>query len=96
LKKAAGRPGRKAAPRPAPRRSRNSATKHLRETWRQTLASLGSLQARLVRERETVTRAAEDAVQRALAALNIPSRHEVQELSRKVDELSRRIEAFRR
>jgi len=72
------------------------AAQRLRETWKQTLASLKALQARALRERQTVARVAEEAVQRALVALNIPSRQEVQELSRKVDELSRKIEGFRR
>jgi polyhydroxyalkanoate synthesis regulator phasin len=36
------------------------------------------------------------AVRRTLAALNIPSRHEVHELTRRVEELSRRIDRFRR
>jgi len=35
-------------------------------------------------------------VQGALAALNIPSRREVHELTRRVEELSRKIDGFRR
>jgi polyhydroxyalkanoate synthesis regulator phasin len=35
-------------------------------------------------------------VQAALSAVNIPSRHEVHELTRKVDELSRKIDRFKR
>jgi hypothetical protein len=84
------------AKKPKARRAPRGAGKPLHDAWEKALASLRVLQARVLRERETVARAAEDAVQRALAALNIPSRQEVQELSRKVDELSRRIEAFRR
>jgi hypothetical protein len=38
----------------------------------------------------------DDAVKRGLAAFNIPSRHEVAELTRKVDELSRKIDGFKR
>jgi len=38
----------------------------------------------------------DDAVRRTLAALNIPSRNEVQELTRRVEELSRKIDRFRR
>jgi hypothetical protein len=33
-------------------------------------------------------------VRGALAALNIPSRHEINELTRKVDELSRKIDGM--
>ena len=38
----------------------------------------------------------DDAVQRALAALNIPSRQEVQTLTRKVAQLSRKIDRLER
>ncbi len=41
-------------------------------------------------------RYADEAVQGALAALNIPSRREVHELTRRVEELSRKIDGFRR
>ena len=54
------------------------------------------LQARARKERRVFTRAVENAVQRTLAALNIPSRHEVHELTRRIEELSRRIDRFRR
>jgi hypothetical protein len=35
-------------------------------------------------------------VKRTLAALNIPSRREIQDLTHRVEELSRRIDRFRR
>jgi|SRR5882724_5258354 len=38
----------------------------------------------------------DDAVLAALATFNIPSRHEVQELTRKVNELSRKIDSSKR
>jgi polyhydroxyalkanoate synthesis regulator phasin len=38
----------------------------------------------------------DEAVQRTLAALNIPSRQEVHELTRRVEDLSRRVGGFRR
>jgi polyhydroxyalkanoate synthesis regulator phasin len=63
---------------------------------RQLEGRLAVLQARAKKERRVLTRAVEDAVQRALAALNIPSRQEVHELTRRVEELTRRIERFRR
>lgn len=53
-------------------------------------------QARAKKERRVIGRRVEEAVQNALAALNIPSRDEVHELTRKVEELSHRIERFRR
>jgi polyhydroxyalkanoate synthesis regulator phasin len=59
-------------------------------------ARMKSLQARVRKERKVVSRTVNDAVQAALAAVNIPSRHEVQELTRKVDELSRKIDRFKR
>ena len=38
----------------------------------------------------------EAAVQGTLARFNIPSRQEIQDLTRKVDELTRKIESFKR
>jgi polyhydroxyalkanoate synthesis regulator phasin len=63
---------------------------------RQLEARLQALQARARKERKVVARMANDAAQNALAAFNIPSRQEVQELTRKVDQLSRKIDSFRR
>jgi polyhydroxyalkanoate synthesis regulator phasin len=59
-------------------------------------ARMKVLQARVRKERKVVSRTVNDAVQAALAAVNIPSRHEVHELTRKVDELSRKIDRFKR
>lgn len=56
----------------------------------------GELQQRLRQEGKNVARVVEDAVQSGMAALNIPSRKEVALLTRKVDELSRRIAAQRK
>ncbi len=58
-------------------------------------ARMKALQARVRKERKAVSRSVNDAVQAALAAVNIPSRHEVHELTRKVDELSRKIDRFK-
>ena len=52
--------------------------------------------ARLDHERKSVARALDSAVHGALASFNIPSRQEVAQLTRKVDELSRRIEGLRK
>jgi poly(hydroxyalkanoate) granule-associated protein len=78
------------------------------ELWRARLDREGKkarkrVQARLVelkqragRDRRSLTRSVDDAVARALAALNIPSRHEIQQLSRRVEQLSQRVGARRR
>jgi phosphate uptake regulator len=58
-------------------------------------AALASLRARLERERRSLGRTLDAAVHGALARINVPSREEVAELTRKVDELSRRIEGLR-
>jgi polyhydroxyalkanoate synthesis regulator phasin len=67
-----------------------------RKAMKQLEAQLATLQSRTRRERKALGRMAEDAVQNALAALNIPSRHEIHELTRRVEELSRKIDGFRR
>lgn len=59
-------------------------------------ARLAALQARLQKERRNVARLAAEGVQSALAALNIPSRREVTELTRKVEQLSKKIDRLRR
>jgi poly(hydroxyalkanoate) granule-associated protein len=67
-----------------------------RKALKQVEGRLSGLQSRARRERRTLIRAVDDAVQRALAALNIPSRHEVRALTRRVAELSRKVDRFRR
>jgi len=57
---------------------------------------LAALQSRVRTERKNAARTIEGAVQGALARFNSPSRQEVQELTRKVNELSRKIESARR
>jgi len=86
-------------------------TRHAREaltTWRhrfdrerkkalkQVEGQLAVLQTRARKERRVIARMVDDTVRRALAALNIPSRQEIQELGRRVEGLSHRIERFRR
>ena len=56
---------------------------------------LGTLQSRMQKERKVVGRAVGEAVTGALARLNIPSRREVTELTKKVDQLGAKIDAFR-
>ena len=48
------------------------------------------------KERRALARMVDETVQSTLAALNIPSRHEIQELTHRVEELSRKIDGFRR
>ena len=57
---------------------------------------LKTLQARVKKERKVLGKAVDEAVQSALAAFNIPSRQEVADLTRKVEELSRKIDTFKR
>jgi hypothetical protein len=67
-----------------------------KKALKQIEGRLAVLQTRAKKEQRAVTRTVETAVQRTLAALNIPSRHEVHELTRRVDLLSRKIDGFRR
>jgi poly(hydroxyalkanoate) granule-associated protein len=55
-----------------------------------------TVQSRLEKERKVIGKTVDEAVRAALAAFNIPSRKEVSELTRKVDELSSKIDGFRR
>ena len=58
-------------------------------------AGMAGLQARVKEERAILSRRADEAMKSALVAFNIPSRQEVGELTRKVNELSRKIDAFK-
>ena len=58
-------------------------------------ARLAALQTRVKKERKVLGRVLDDAVRRALAAFNIPSRHEVTDLTRRVEQLSRKIDTFK-
>ncbi len=70
--------------------------KERKKAMKEMEARLATLQVRLKKERHVVGRMVDEAVHGTLVALNIPSRHEVSELTRKVDELSRKIDHFRR
>lgn len=63
---------------------------------RELRARLRVLQARLEEERRAASRAVEGVVRSTLAALNIPSRTEIAALTRKVEELSRKLEGRKR
>jgi polyhydroxyalkanoate synthesis regulator phasin len=63
---------------------------------RQIDAYLVTFRSAVNKERKVVGRSLDRAAHRALAALDIPSRREVAELTRKIDALSKKIDAFRR
>ena len=66
-----------------------------RKAMKELEQRLKSLQSRMKKERKVVGHAVGEAVTGALASLNIPSRHEVTELTRKVDQLGAKIDAYR-
>jgi hypothetical protein len=70
---------------------RQRVEKERQKTARALNHRLGALQARMAREGRVWARTAEETVDRALTALNIPSRQEVARLTRKVEELTRQI-----
>jgi hypothetical protein len=63
---------------------------------RELESKLAIVQERLRRDGKSLGRAVGEAVRGTLVALNIPSRREVSELTSKVDELSRKIDGYRR
>lgn len=65
-------------------RERKKASRELR-------ARAAELHTRVRKERKLAARALDEAVRSALAALNIPSRAEVANLTRKVEELTKRV-----
>ena len=64
--------------------------------FKQVEARFAIVQARVGQERRHLGKMVDKAVQSALAAFNVPSRQEVHELTRKVNELSKKIDAFKR
>lgn len=70
--------------------------KERKKAMRQVEDRLQSVQSRVETERKNVGKTVDEAVRAALAAFNIPSRREVSELTRKVEELSGKIDGFRR
>jgi len=59
-------------------------------------ARLVQLRQRARRDRRTLSRSVDDTVARALAALNIPTRQEIRQLQRRVEQLTTRVERLRR
>ena len=70
--------------------------KQRHKAGRELEVKLAALQQRLRRDGKSLGRALGEAVRGTLVALNIPSRREVSELTSKVDELSRKIDGYRR
>lgn len=66
--------------------------KQRRRLAREIDSRMGDFQERVKKEGAGVSHAVEHAVRKGLAALNIPSRHEISELTRKVDALTRKID----
>jgi len=67
------------------------AERERKKAARELRAGAAKLQTRVQKERKVAGRAIDEAVRSALAALNIPSRAEVAHLTRKVDELTRKV-----
>jgi hypothetical protein len=67
-----------------------------RKAMKELEGRLSTLQSRMKKEREVVGQAVGEAVTGALGRLNIPSRQEVTELTRKVDQLGAKIDDFRK
>ena len=70
--------------------------KERKKAMRQVEDRLSDVQGRVETERKNAAKTVDEAVRAALAAFNIPSRREVSELTRKVEELSGKIDGFRR
>jgi poly(hydroxyalkanoate) granule-associated protein len=65
-----------------------------RKAYRRIEVRMADLQQRLGRDKAGLGRRVDETVRGTLARLNIPSRREITELTRKVEELSRKIDAF--
>jgi poly(hydroxyalkanoate) granule-associated protein len=70
--------------------------KERKQAMKEIGAQLATLETRVVRERKAFGRSLDHAVRNGLATLNIPSRKEVAELTRKVDLLSKKIDGLKR
>jgi hypothetical protein len=66
-----------------------------RRAMKDLATRLDTLQSRIKKERKVVGRTVSEAVTATLAGLNVPSRREVTELTKKVDQLGAKIDAFR-
>lgn len=68
--------------------------KERRKLGREIESRVTSLQARVKKERKSLAKMVDEAVRGTLAAVNIPSRQEINDLTRKVDALTRKIDGF--
>jgi polyhydroxyalkanoate synthesis regulator phasin len=67
-----------------------------RKAMKQVGSRLAVLHSRAKNERRALSHAVDDVVRRALAALNVPSRDEIHDLTRRIEELSQKIDRLRR
>jgi polyhydroxyalkanoate synthesis regulator phasin len=72
------------------------AERERRKAAKQVRKRMAGLQARVEKERKAAARTLDDGMRSALGALNIPSHSEVAALTRKVDELSRKVGRMKR
>ncbi|HJS56952.1 MAG TPA: phasin family protein [Vicinamibacteria bacterium] len=70
--------------------------KERKKAQRRVEAQLATLRSRVRKEGRAAGKRVGEAVEQALAALNIPSRREVADLTSKVGELSKKIDALKR
>jgi poly(hydroxyalkanoate) granule-associated protein len=70
--------------------------REVQKASRQIDTGLGDLRKTVKKEQRALSGMVDDAVERALATLNIPTRREVQTLTRKVHQLSRKIDRYGR
>lgn len=78
------------------REFRSSVEKERQRAMQELDVRLAELRQRVKKQGRNVAKMADDAVQSGLAALNIPSRREVALLTRRIEELSKRIGTLRR
>jgi len=69
--------------------------KERKRTLKEMQSGIKKLQTQVQKEQKSFNRAVDDAVEQALAALNIPSRREVATLSRRVQQLSKKIDGLK-
>ena len=70
--------------------------KERKVAMKQIEARLATFRTAVGKERKVVGKTIDRGIHRAMAALDIPSRREVAELTRKIDDLSKKIDTVRR
>lgn len=66
-----------------------------RKAMKDLQARLSTLQSRVEKERKVVGHAVSEAVTGALGSLNVPTRREIEELTRRVEQLGKKVDKFR-